>query len=372
MKILMLNYEYPPLGGGASPVTEDLCLGLIKKGHDVDVVTMHYKGLKRTESYKEKGTLTIHRVKCLRRKKATCGILDMMTFLFPAYRKGSSLLKRRKHEMIHCHFIIPTGIVAAFLSHRFRKPYIITSHGSDVPGYNPDRFIMMHKLMVPIWKSVIWNSSMIAVPSERLAELIRQGLGTQKAKIQVVPNGTYVDDVLYPDKEKIILSAGRLFERKGVHHIIRAMKEIPKDWRLIVAGDGTEKDRLMQLAKSMGLKNVEFAGWLSKDRLVDLYKKSSIFITPSSEESFGMSLVEAMNYCNAIVASDLSVFRGIIGDAGIILPKVDPDHIADSLKMLIADDKLRKQLQDKAKMKAKEFSVDAMVSNYEKIYSRLT
>lgn len=59
MRILMLNYEYPPLGGGASPVTKSLSEELVKLRHSVDVVTMGFKGLKKIEEINE---VNIYRV----------------------------------------------------------------------------------------------------------------------------------------------------------------------------------------------------------------------------------------------------------------------------------------------------------------------
>ena len=69
MKILMLNYEFPPLGGGASPVSYEIAKGYAKLGHKVDVVTMGYKNLPKFEI---KEGINIFRVKCWRSKKEIC------------------------------------------------------------------------------------------------------------------------------------------------------------------------------------------------------------------------------------------------------------------------------------------------------------
>jgi len=69
MKILMLNYEFLPLGGGASPVSYEIAKGYAKLGHKVDVVTMGYKNLL---NFEIKEGINIYRVKCLRSKKEIC------------------------------------------------------------------------------------------------------------------------------------------------------------------------------------------------------------------------------------------------------------------------------------------------------------
>lgn len=69
MRILVLNYEFPPLGGGAAPVSRDISIQLCRQGHDVTVLTMHYKNL---PVYEEVQGVKIYRLKCLRRKKSSC------------------------------------------------------------------------------------------------------------------------------------------------------------------------------------------------------------------------------------------------------------------------------------------------------------
>ncbi|HII00174.1 TPA: glycosyltransferase family 4 protein [Methanosarcinaceae archaeon] len=66
MKILMLNYEYPPLGGGGGNVTKALAEELVASGHSVDVVTMGFKGLKKVEVI---NGVNIYRLSCIRKKK---------------------------------------------------------------------------------------------------------------------------------------------------------------------------------------------------------------------------------------------------------------------------------------------------------------
>ena len=147
MKILMLNYEYPPLGGGGAPITRDLVVRLAKAGYSVDVVTMLFKGLKRYEN--DKG-VNIYRVPSIRQSQAVCRIHEMLSYVISAFFFSLYLIRRNNYDLIHAHFIFPTGITAYLLKKIANIPLIITAHGSDVPGYNPDRFKIMHKLLKAI------------------------------------------------------------------------------------------------------------------------------------------------------------------------------------------------------------------------------
>ena len=364
MKILMLNYEYPPLGGGASPFTKELSTELSKK-HQVDVVTMGYKGLKKSE---RKGKLTIFRVPCIRMKKESSNAFEMLTYVFSAFFKSINLVKKNKYDVIHSHFIIPTSIIAYALKKLFKVKYIISSHGSDVPGYNPDRFKLLHKLIFPVWGLIARNAEYIHAPSNTMKNII---LNKKRLNnINVIPYGVYIKKSKTKKKEKIILYAGRLFERKGVQYLLRASTKLPRDWKIIVAGEGYYKQNLINFAKTIKTK-VEFTGWLSKQELHKLYRKSSIFVLPSLEESFGIVLAEGMMYSNAIITSKGTACEEVVGNSGILVQKKNVEELEKALLSLISNKKLLKNYQKKAQKKIVTYSWDNVLNKYLSLYKKV-
>ena len=137
MKILMLNHEFPPVGGGASPVTFALCRQLVKMGNDVDVVTMHYDKLPRFEQVEGFG---IYRTPAIRKRPNICYTHELATYVPGALFKTLRLSRQKRYDVIHCHFIVPGAPLGWLVSAFSGTPLIITCHGSDVPGRNPDRF----------------------------------------------------------------------------------------------------------------------------------------------------------------------------------------------------------------------------------------
>ncbi len=361
MKILMLNYEYPPLGGGASPFTKELSTELSKK-HYVDVVTMYYKGLKKIE---RKGNLTVYRVPCIRNKKESSTAFEMFTYIISAFLKSLVLMKKNKYDLVHSHFILPTSILAYALKKIFKVKYIISSHGSDVPGYNPDKFKLLHKIVFPIWNLIVKSATYIHTPSNTMKNII---LTKKKlANVKVIPYGIYVRKPGIMKKEKIVLYAGRLFERKGVQYLLKAATNLAKDWKIIIAGDGYYKNELMKLAKNLKL-NVEFTGWLSKNELHKLYKKSSIFVLPSSEESFGIVLAEGMMYSNAIITSKETACQEVVGNSGILVKKKSINELEKALLSLTSNKKLLKKYQKKARKKIFTYSWNKVINKYLSLY----
>ncbi|MBN1502535.1 glycosyltransferase family 4 protein [Candidatus Woesearchaeota archaeon] len=365
MKILVLNYEFPPLGGGASPVTYDICQELTKRGHKVDVVTMGYKGLKKYE----KNNVRIYRVESLRRKVATSNFIEMFAYTITGYLKCKELVKKKNYDLVHVHFIIPTAIIAFILKKQFNLKYIITSHGSDVPGYNPDRFILLHKLIRPIWGVVIKNADYITTPSEFLKELILRNIEVDN--IRVIPNGINYKKIKIAEKEKIILYAGRLFKRKGVQYLLKAVHLLPKDWKVMIVGEGDYKKELVTLSKKIDA-NIEFTGWVDKQHLYGIYKKSSIFVFPSSEESFGLVLAEAMMYSNAIITTKDTACEEVVKDSGILVRKKNYKAIRSAIDSLIRNPIRLKKYQNKAKRRAMDFSWDKIINQYVSLYDKTT
>jgi len=359
MKILMLNYEYPPIGGGASPVTEELSEKLSSLGHQIDIITMHYNGL---EKFIRQKNIEIHRVSCIRQKKETSNFVEMLTYIFSGFFKSRELIKKKKYDIVHCHFIIPTGIIAYFLKKEYGINYIITSHGSDVPGYNPDRFQFLHKLLKPIWKIVVNNASYITTPSDRLKNLITKN--TSKKEIIKIHNGINYQKINLGKKEKIILYAGRLFKRKGVQHLIQAMDNI-NEWKLIIAGDGPYRQYLEELAKKQNAK-INFLGWISKEKLNKYYEKSKIFVLPSSEESFGMVIVEAMMYGNAIIST--SACSEVVGNSGLLLKDITAKELNKNIQKLTKNNNELNKYQKLSLIRAEEFSWDNNITKYIDIY----
>lgn len=365
MNILMLNYEYPPLGGGASPVTKSLSEELVKSGHEVSVVTMGFRGLKRKE---EINGVIIYRVPCIRKEQGICYTHEMLSYCYSAFRFLPELLKKNKYDINHTHFIVPTGIVSYLI--RKDLPYIISSHGSDVPGYNPDRFVIQHKFIGPVWRRIIANAEYIVSPTEHLRNLILQKINIKKNhnNFIVIPNGIDPEKFRPGKKEKKILVVCRLFERKGVQFVIDAMKSI-KDYELIICGDGPYKKKLEQQIISIKAKNIHLLGYVSDERLKHEYETSSIFVLTSSSENFPVVLLEAMSSSCAIITSNITGCPEVVGDTALLVNPKNSSEIREALIKLINNDCLRRDMGINARKRVLEnFAWEKIAQEYIKIY----
>ncbi|MEO8146906.1 MAG: glycosyltransferase family 4 protein [Bacteroidia bacterium] len=302
MNILMLNYEFPPLGGGASPASYEIAKRYVRLGHTVDVVTMAFKNL---PSFEIKEGINIYRIRCLRTKKEICYPWEQLSYIVSAKIFLKTFLKNKKYDINHTHFIIPTGLISLWVKKNYRLNYIITSHGSDVLGYNK-RFRFIYPLIKRTWKKIIREADVVTTPSKFLQEKIKEH--TTEGNFVVIPYT--IDPTLFTplSKEKKILIVARLFVNKGVQDILQAMKEINMTgWTVDIIGDGPYRNFLEKKAKENGLETVvKFHGWIDNKSEVmkTFYGNAAIFISASYFESMGLTVLEAIaSGCYALVTN---------------------------------------------------------------------
>lgn len=341
----MLNYEFPPLGGGASPVSYEIAKGYVKLGHSVDVVTIGFKDL---PSFETVDGINVYRVKCLRSKKEMCNPLEMLTYIISAKKFLLNHLKTHTYDINHTHFIIPTGIISLWLKKKYNIPYIITSHGSDVPGYNPDRFKLLHKLTGPKLREICKNAKGIISPSNYLKNLILKNIGDYN--IKVIPNGIYPNKFVPKVKNKIILSTGRLLPRKGFQYLIKAVSDKNYGYEVHIAGDGL----IMQELKDLALKSktkIIFHGWMNNNskEYKQLLESASTYVLASEKENASISLLEAMSAGCAIITTNVSGCPETIGDTGLIVEPKNSEQIKEKIEYLINNPKNMEELGKKAR-----------------------
>ena len=130
----MLCYEFPPLGGGASRGVDGLSGELASQGYRVDVVTMGFRGLPKYEVIRG---VRVHRTYCIRTRIHHCTMVEAASHIMSVLGPVWHLVRTNYYNLIHWHFILPDGFLAWSTHRATGLPYIITAHGSDIPGYDP-------------------------------------------------------------------------------------------------------------------------------------------------------------------------------------------------------------------------------------------
>ncbi len=363
MNILCICYEYPPIGGGGGPVCQGVCESIVAAGHQVDVVTSAMSDLPRRE---QRNGVEIYRTACLRRHRHYTTSFELLTGLIPAYRAALRLTRQKQYDLIHCHFVVPSGLVARAVARRSGLPYIITAHGSDIPGYNPDRFDLAHRLIQPTWRRILRDAAMVTTPSRFLCDLLRSQVDVP---VEIIPNGFTPPPDPSVERRDRILVVSRLFERKGVQHVIEALRGMQTHWRLCVAGDGPYLPALKAQAEQAGVE-VEFVGYVQGQELVNLYHSAKVFALPSSSENFPVVLLEAMAAGCAVLTTADTGCAEVVGEAAVTVQPDSPDQVRQALQDLLSDEDEIQRLRELAQRRVEQFSWNHIGRQFEQLFVR--
>lgn len=312
---------------------------------------MKYRGL---PSEEKQGDLTVYRVPCFRSGKYVCYFHELTSYIFSALVKVLRLSRSKQYDVIHAHFVFPTGIVA-YLLHRITGiPYVITAHGSDVKGYNPDRFKWIHWMALPFWRAIVRNAAAVTSPSVSLADLIRSNCN-DLSRIDIIPNGIQMDWVVPREKRKKMLVVSRLFKRKGVQDLLRVLAETSTGFELHIVGDGPYRPKLEVLAEKVK-DPVTFWGWIPNhsEQLKELYSTASIFIFLSTSENFPVCLLESMLAGTAVLATNLKACVEVLGDAALYVRPGDLEDIKAVLLKMTSDPSLIDSLGKRARERVQD------------------
>jgi len=326
MRVLMLNYEYPPLGGGGATVCRDMSEMMVEHGDEVSVVTMAFKGLAKRENCKG---VEVHRVVCWRSRKSVCHPWEQLSYCLSAFRYITREMDIRQFDIIHCHFIIPTGLLALWLQKKYGIKFLVTAHGSDVLGHNNARFKYLYGIVKPLWISILKNASVITAPSKYLADEICEAY--PDADCLVVPNGIFTNLFRVGSRKKSIVVAARLQKSKGIQDLIEACSQINmSEWEVNILGDGPFRKELEALIRKYRLEEkIYLRGYIRGEEYFRYLSEASIYFSGSWFESFSLSVLEAMASQNVILASNIEPHRQLLPEECIYHSE---DELIEKLK----------------------------------------
>lgn len=361
-RVLLLNYEYPPLGGGAGNATRFLLREFAgRRDLEVIVITSSH-GPARIEHPAD--NVTIHFLDIGKRGSLHYQTYrDLLVYSFRALLRARRVVHSWRPTVIHAFFGVPCGFIAMLL----RVPYIVSLRGSDVPGYSP-RMERMERLVLTRLSRRIWKrASAVVVNSRGLGALARR---TAFHDFPVIPNG--VDTRLFsphdeadrqrdPEVPLRIIAVGRLITRKGFHMVVEAVREE----ELVLVGDGPERKRLEFLARG---RNAMFLGEQTQEQVAVLLRDADVFVLPSANEGMSNSLLEAMACGLPVIVSNVGGTSELVRGNGLVLKDLGTGSIRNALDRLSADPAARIRWGKRSREIALEYSWSAAAAAYEELY----
>jgi phosphatidylinositol alpha-mannosyltransferase len=278
-------------------------------------------------------------------------------------------------DIIHVHEpLVPSVSMHAVL--QANAPVVATFH-SNVGRERTSS--LWFKLAVPMIRPV-WNriARRIAV-SEAARHSVCSRMGD--GNLTIVPNGVDVGRFanavpaqLPPGRH--LLFVGRLEERKGFPIAVEAFQHLARvysDLRLLVIGDGSERDAVDRLEASVRSR-VDMLGRVEDDRLASYLKAAALYIGPATGgESFGIVLAEAMAAGKPIVASDIDGYRDVARDGleALLVPPGDATALVAAVREVLDDRRLAQSLGDAGARRAHEFDWDSVSQRVVGVYDEV-
>ncbi len=373
MNLLLINNEFPPIGGGGSTVTKYAIRHLVQAGHMVTLVTSRYKDLPHREII---DGATVIRIPALRKYKDYSSMVELITFGISAFFFCSGYMMRRRVDFMFAFFAVPAGFAAWLLSGIFHVPYGVYFGGSDIPNANLSRFKRIYPVLTPLLKMIWKKASFRSVCSHELAALAKQADG--ESEFFIIPNGVETDrftPIQRSESPKVkILFIGRLIPRKGFDRVVQALPEVRKRARVPfeveVVGTGVHRSELDSLAEELHVSDlIRYVGMVPYDQLEKSYQYADIFILTSLSEGMPSVILEAMGCGLPVIASDVGGNNEIVheGKNGFLIAGDDVDLLADRIVTLINGADLRRTMGATSRVIALEYDWQNIMSRYNEL-----
>jgi len=378
LNLLLLNYEYPPIGGGAGNATANMARELAGLGHRVRVVTAAFAGQPQRETT---DGCEVRRLPAVRRHADHCSPLEMLSFLAGACVALPVMQRDFRADVCICFFGIPCGPAAWLLKALCGVPYVVSLRGGDVPGFQPYDLAGYHRVTGPLIRFLWRGAAHVVANSQGLAALARKTAGP--TPIAMIPNGvdtTHFSPAPVPAPAASgesgwsgparLLFVGRVVHQKGLDVLLDALAQLAPgpEYTLDIVGDGPLRPALAEQAARLGLaERVRFSGWASRAAMPEVLRRADVFVFPSRDEGMPNAVLEAMASGLPVAATRIAGNEELVGDGetGFLVAPDDAAGLAAALGRLLADRALCRRLGAAGRQRVvKEYSWRSVAERY--------
>lgn len=320
-------------------------------------------------------------------------VMLLSPFLFAgAYRAFLQLVKEKKPDILHAHWILPNGWIAAQVSRKTGVPLLIQTHGSDV--FTAEKTPLFRRMA----RSAASQASFIVSPSPDMISRLA-ALGIDRGKIGLVPNAVQADFATgvtaeqvqalrgklgIPEGNLVMLAMGRMVHVKGFSYLLEAFAEIArkhKNVTLVLAGGGVLYEDMRKRAGELGIAGrVAMPGAVMRGMVPVYYRMADVFVVPSVRHESGavdglpVVVPEAMAAGLPVVASEVGGIPVLIrnGANGILVPQRDVSALAQALERLLNDAGLRRRFGESSQRIIRDaVNYPALAGHFRRLYREI-
>lgn len=370
MKILVLCYEYPPVGGGGGRMAHNVGAALVRRGHDVRVQTVRMPDL---PAHEVRDGVEIFRTSGFRRRTDFCTVPEMAGYLATSFVPSLRHIREWKPDIVHAHFAVPTGALALACSIFTGVPYVLTAHLGDLPGGNPDQtgglFRVLNPFIRPIWK----NAAGISASSSFAAGLAHDAYGVEP---RIILNGISMEGKAAaaspPSSPLELVAIGRFNPQKNFPWLVRALAGCDFPWRLSLIGDGNGRVEIESAIREGGVGDrVSLMGWVAEIVMREALSRSDVLLMPSTSEGNPVAAIEALKHGVSILGSDIGGLSDLIenGTNGFAVPIATPEMFQEKLAWLAAHPDSLRKMKAASLEAAERFDLEKIADSFESLLS---
>lgn len=271
----------------------------------------------------------------------------------------------------------------------YKKPYVVTIHDMvhhKISGHKKSRVWKFYAYQYLIQKAALKAKFILTVTEAAKNEIIKY-LSVPEEKIIVIYEAPTSQEVIATDVEKVkqkfllsrpyFLFVGTLERKKNVPMLAKAfdlfLTKFKFDMDLVIAGKIDEhypeiKDQIMDITHSNRL---VLTGFVEDDDQAALYQGAYAFITTSLHEGFGLPGLEAMKYGLPVLASNTEVFNEVYDNGAIYFDPLNPEDIADHMKLIAQDTQFHAQMQQKSFARVQYFDWSETAKQTIEVYNKV-
>lgn len=378
MRILMLDNEFPPLGGGMGTANHAVMQRLARLPDiEVDLVTAALGRVAEQEPFAPR--MMIYKVPVDNRNIHHSTNRELLAYAAQALPLANKLHQERRYDGCLAWSAVPAGGVAWALNRMTGLPYSVWVSGPDIPGFE-QRYRNLYPVLKPTLRA-IWRGAtpVIAKCADEITMIQRVDRAVRPVYI---PNGVDLSHFrpgapIADDGPLRVVCVGRLIERKGQHHLIaaiRRLKDLGLDVRAALVGTGDSEAAYRKQAQELQVSDrVEFVGYVAREEIPAAYAAAHVFALPSFNEGMSVALLEAMACGLAPVVTRTGGTAELVdeGTNGLVFDWGDVTALTRHLAALARDRELARRMGAAARHRAARFSWDIVTAQFLGVLRRL-
>ena len=380
LKVVIGCDTFPPDINGAARFAERLAGGLVKHGHEVQIIAPAYSEAFGTFTEIHDGVaMTVHRIRSFKMPQH-----ETLRWIWPwtLKRQTDKILEHVKPDAVHIQSHL---IMGRYLSRSARQQGIRLLATNHIMPEN----LIKYSVIIPKWfektaMKLAWKDAgrilrtadFVTTPTRRAANLLEAAAGIEGvlAISCGIDASKFANAAPTSNEKPSILFLGRLDYEKHIHNLLKAVAMLPKSLNVQVeiVGNGGERKNLQNLAVELGIAGqVKFLGHITDEELPLAYERATVFAMPSIAELQSIATMEAMASGRPVVAADAMALPHLVhdGDNGYLFPPDDVVAFADRLRrVLTADPAELKRLSENSLHLIQSHDIQRTLTIFESLY----